>query len=97
MLVSLLRNAGCQNIQKRPHLVDFSYGSEAHEGYVQDLMVGFRLIQPFLTQLNLLTMKEFDQIYLQMMGEMFADSFWSPGIRPDRMGYAPIILPINQK
>ncbi len=75
MLGSLLQNAGCQNIQKKPHLIDFSYGSEAHEGYVQDLMMGFRLIQPFLTQLNLITVKEFDKIYQEMMGEMFSDSF----------------------
>jgi ubiquinone/menaquinone biosynthesis C-methylase UbiE len=75
MLGSLLQNAGCQNIQKKPHLIDFSYGSEAHEGYVQDMMMGFRLIQPFLTQQNLLTVKEFDKFYQQMMGEMFSDSF----------------------
>lgn len=75
MLGSLLRDASCQNIQKKPHLVDFSSGSEAHEGYVQDLMVGFKLVQPFLTQMKMVTAKEFDQIHQQMMGEMLSDSF----------------------
>ncbi|MEO8970741.1 MAG: methyltransferase domain-containing protein [Ktedonobacteraceae bacterium] len=75
MLGSLLQDAGCQNIQKKPHLVDFAAGTEAHEGYAQDLMVGFRLVQPFLTQLKMITEKEFDQIHQEMVGEMFADSF----------------------
>lgn len=75
MLGSLLRDAGCQNIQKKPHLIDFAAGTEVHEGYAQDLMMGYRLVQPFLTQQNMISLKEFAQIHQQMMGEMFADSF----------------------
>lgn len=75
ILASLLQDAGCQNIQKKPHLIDFCAGSEGHEGYVQDLMMGIRLIQPFLTQLKMITEKEFERLHQQMIGEMFADSF----------------------
>jgi ubiquinone/menaquinone biosynthesis C-methylase UbiE len=75
MLGSLLQDAGCQNIQKKPHLIDFSSGSEAHEGYVQDLIFGFKLIQPFLSQMKMITEKEFNKIHQQMVGEMFDDHF----------------------
>jgi hypothetical protein len=75
LLGSLLQDRGCRNIQKKPHLVDFSSGSEAHEGYVQDLIFGFKLVQPFLSQLEICTEKEFDKIHQQMVGEMFSDHF----------------------
>ena len=75
LLGSLLQEAGCRHIQKKPHLVDFSSGTEAHEGYVQDLMIAFKLILPFLTQLNLVTQDDFEELYQQMIGEMLSDHF----------------------
>lgn len=75
MLGLLLQEASCRDIQKKPHLVDFSAGTEAHEGYVQDLMVAFTLIVPFLTQLNMISENEFELLHQQMIGEMMADRF----------------------
>ncbi len=75
MLGLLLREAGCRNIKKRPHIVDFSAGTVAHEGYVQDIMVASTLIVPFLTRLNMISENEFKLLRQQMIGEMMADRF----------------------
>jgi SAM-dependent methyltransferase len=80
MLRSLLRGAGCVDIEIKPHVIDFSSGAEAHDGYTQDLILGFGLVLPFLlhveTTLKLGVKKEaFEQTLQKMMGEMEDDTF----------------------
>ncbi len=80
MLGSLLRDAGCLDIQKKPHVLDFSSGTEAHDGYSQDLILGFGLVLPFLLQIEAITHEEvtkesFEQTLQEMMGEMQSDRF----------------------
>lgn len=75
MLGQLLHDAGFKNIQKMAHAIDFSAGTEAREGFYQDFMIGFQLVQPFLTRMNLVTKEEFDLLYRQMLAEMLADDF----------------------
>ncbi|HLI09857.1 MAG TPA: methyltransferase domain-containing protein [Ktedonobacteraceae bacterium] len=79
MLGLLLREAGCQNIQEKPHLLNFSAGTEAHEGYTQDLMIGYQLVLPFLTQVGITTKEEYEPLHQQMVGEMLADTFRALG------------------
>jgi ubiquinone/menaquinone biosynthesis C-methylase UbiE len=75
MLGVLLREAGCQNIQEKAHILNFSADTEAHEGYTQDLMIGYQLILPFLIQTGVTTKEEFEPLYQEMVGEMLADTF----------------------
>lgn len=75
MLGLLLRETGCQNIQERPHLVNSSAGTPAHEGYTQDIIIAFELVLPFLTQTSLMTKEDFEPLYQQMVGEMLADNY----------------------
>lgn len=80
MLGSLLRGAGCEDVQLKPHIIDFSSGTEAHDGYAQDLILGFGLVLPFLLQieakLKLGIQKEaFEQTLQEMMSEMQSDNF----------------------
>ncbi|MGB8347336.1 MAG: class I SAM-dependent methyltransferase [Ktedonobacteraceae bacterium] len=80
MLGSLLRDAGCVSIEKKPHILDFSSGTEAHDGYSQDLILGFGLVLPFLLHIEPIThegvKKElFEQTLREMMSEMQAEDF----------------------
>lgn len=80
VLRSLLLGAGCKDVQIKPHVIDFSFGTEAHDGYAQDLILGFGLLLPFLLQieakLQLGIKKEtYERTLQEMMGEMEADTF----------------------
>jgi ubiquinone/menaquinone biosynthesis C-methylase UbiE len=75
MLARLLRNAGCINIQQRPHLIDFSTGTELHGAWYQNAMVFYQLIKPFLIKIGVTTPQEFDQLYQQVLIEMLAEDF----------------------
>lgn len=80
MLGSFLRNAGCEAVEIKPHVIDFSIGAEAHDGYTQDLILGFGLVLPFLLQIEPMThegvtKESFDQTLRKMMAEMLDDSF----------------------
>ena len=76
----LLREAGCQEIGHRAHVIDFSYGTEGHEPMYQNCKIAFQLVQPFLTKLKILTEEEAQQRYDQMLVEIMSEDFsaiWS--------------------
>jgi hypothetical protein len=75
LLARFLRDAGCRNVQQRAHVLDYSAGAEAYEGFCQNNMVGFKLMERFLLQAKVITQEEFDQIYEQMLVEMRSDDF----------------------
>jgi ubiquinone/menaquinone biosynthesis C-methylase UbiE len=75
MLSRLLREAGYQNIQQRPYIVDFSAGTESRDGWYQDFMIGFYLGSPFIIQMGLITKEDFESTYQQMLAEMLSDNF----------------------
>ena len=75
MLGRFLRMAGCKNIKKRAHVIDYSSGEEAHDGVYKDLMVAFQLLQPFLTKLGFISQQELEQLYQQVLTEMASHDF----------------------
>ena len=75
MLSHFLRDVGCKNIKQAAYVVDFSTGSEAHEEYLQGLVVGVQLLRSFLIKLNVITPEEFDVLYQQIMTEVQAEDF----------------------
>lgn len=75
LLARFLRDAGYQNVQQRAHVMDYSVGTDAHEGFCQNNMVGFKLIQPFLLQAEVTTQEEVDLLYEQMLVEMRSHDF----------------------
>lgn len=75
MLSRFLRNAGCTDIQYAAHAIDFSAGSEAHEEFFQNMMIGLQLLQPFLLKLKVITQEEIDLLYQQALTEVQADDF----------------------
>jgi hypothetical protein len=52
MLRFLLQQAGCQQLHYQAHAVDYSYGTEAHESNVQNMLVFHKLYQAFLIQME---------------------------------------------
>jgi ubiquinone/menaquinone biosynthesis C-methylase UbiE len=75
LLARFLRDAGYQNVQQRAHVMDYSAQTEAHEGNYQNIMVGFKLFQPFLLRAGETTQEELDQLYEQMLVDMRSADF----------------------
>jgi ubiquinone/menaquinone biosynthesis C-methylase UbiE len=75
VLKRLLRDAGCQNIQRKAYVLDFSAGEQAHQTMYQDLMVGFVLVQPFLQKEDGATPEEIKTVCEQALEEMRSEEF----------------------
>lgn len=75
MLGRFMRDAGCQNIQRKPFVVDWSAGMEAHDVIAEDIRVLIKLLQPFLIKTGMTTQEEFDQLYREAELEMLSDDF----------------------
>ena len=75
MLGHFMRDTGCQNIQRKPFVIDWSAGMEAHESISENLRVLIKLLQPFLVNMHVTTQEEFDQLYHTSEIEMLSDDF----------------------
>ena len=75
MLGHFLREAGCVNVNYKPHVIDYSFGTEAHEGFRHDAAAVFHLFQPFLVRMGVATQEEVSQLYEQMQTDMLKDDF----------------------
>lgn len=71
----LLREAGCQNIQKKAYVFDFSAESEYRDAWIQNWLAAYQLAQPFFLKMGLLTEDEFRTLSQQMIAEMLSDNF----------------------
>jgi SAM-dependent methyltransferase len=75
MLGRFLLDAGCANVNYRSHAIDYSYGTEACEGFRHDAAIVFKLFQPFIVRMGVATQEEVNQLYEQMQLEMMKDDF----------------------
>jgi SAM-dependent methyltransferase len=75
ILGGLLRDVGCINIKLVSHVIDFSFGTEAYEGFRRDASVVFKLFQPFIIRMGVATQEELDRLYDQMLLEMLREDF----------------------
>lgn len=75
MLGRFMRDAGCQNIQRKPFVIDWSTGMEAHDVIAEDIRVLIKLLQPFLIKTGMTTQEEFDQLYREAELEMLSEDF----------------------
>ncbi len=79
MLGALLRDVGCENIRRLSHCSDFSAGMKDHIEAFQDLMVGYRLAQPFVLRMGVATQQEIERLYQKAIEELQASSFCGIG------------------
>ncbi|GHO93932.1 hypothetical protein KSF_039800 [Reticulibacter mediterranei] len=75
MLAHFLREAGCQDIQQRSYVADYSAGAPAHQAMFENMRVGQKLVQPFLIKLGLATQEQLDELYNQSQTEMLSEDF----------------------
>jgi len=75
MLGHFLLDAGCVSVNYRSHAIDYSYGTEAYEGFRHDASIVFKLFQPFIVRMGVATQEEVKQLYEQMQLEMGKDDF----------------------
>ena len=76
----LMRDAGCQDIGRKAHVIDFSSGSDAHESMYQNCMIAFKLVQPFLRKMQVTTEEKMEELYQQMLIDIMSQEFcavWS--------------------
>ncbi|HLX39389.1 MAG TPA: class I SAM-dependent methyltransferase [Ktedonobacteraceae bacterium] len=78
MLARYLKDAGCQDIQRAAYVIDYSAGEKAHGGYMQDLKIGFKQIQPFLAQVGVVpSLEAAEDLYQQVLADMEDPDFCS--------------------
>lgn len=75
MLGGFLRDMGCTHVQQKSHVIDLSYGTDAHMALFQNARVMFKLMQPFVIGMGITTQEEVDQLYDQMQVEMLSENF----------------------
>jgi ubiquinone/menaquinone biosynthesis C-methylase UbiE len=75
MLRPLLEQAGCQNVQIRPFVIDWSAGREAHEAIRQDITVFTQLLQPFIVGTGVTTQEEIERLHREADAEMLGEDF----------------------
>jgi SAM-dependent methyltransferase len=74
-LAPLLRRAGYRHVQVRAYALDWSQGAEAHTAMCRDVMIWFKLMEPFYLSLQIATQEELDRTYEQMLAQMQQDNF----------------------
>lgn len=89
MLAYLLSQAGFQDIQQFPHILDGSLGTEFYEAGRKDILIASKLFEPFVIGMGVTTPEEFDKAYEQMQVEMLADDFRSLALMLTVIGTKP--------
>jgi Mn-dependent DtxR family transcriptional regulator len=56
-------------------VVDFSAGTPLHESNKQNLLIVYRLLEPFLVQMQGITEVEFSRLYTQLQHDLQQEQF----------------------
>lgn len=75
MLGGFLHTIGCEEIQSRMHVVDFSADSEAWADIFHNYDIGFRTIQPAIIKAGMATQERLDQMHQQYVIDMHQSTF----------------------
>lgn len=75
MLSPFLRRAGFRSVHLRAFDIDYSAGTDIHEAILENWMIAFKLLKPFLVGTRAFTAEEYDRLYNTMLTEMLLDTF----------------------
>ena len=75
VLGRLLLNTGYRDLREKAHVLHASAGMEAHTSFYHNFEFAYKLAEPFLIKLELVTPEAFSEIYDQAMTEMQSDDF----------------------
>ncbi len=74
-LPSLLREAGCVEIQSVAHALDFSSGTELHVSQRENYRTSGLMVKPMLLKTKIFTEEEFEELYEKVLVETGQESF----------------------
>ena len=77
LLPRFLQRAGFGDIRSTPHMLDFSQGTEAWEGYYQNFTVACELLLPFIVKMGIASQRELEQLNELLRVEMKSDDFYA--------------------
>jgi len=75
MIAHLLRKADFQNVRSKADILDFSAGTQPHEGMYQNYSILFKLAEPCLLNMHIIEENTFDELYDLALTEMLSDDF----------------------
>lgn len=75
LLSRFLRQAGFQGLQRAAYTIDWSFASDAYESSLQNSMIGFPLIRPFLLKMQIASEEDLLQLEEQALQELQSPDF----------------------
>jgi ubiquinone/menaquinone biosynthesis C-methylase UbiE len=75
MLGRFLRMIGCKDIERKAHILDFSFGATNYEEGYQNTKVTYSQAKPMVTQSGVISPEEYDELYSYMLAEMRQSDF----------------------
>jgi SAM-dependent methyltransferase len=70
VIPSHFRRTGYQFQGTMTHLINYDYGSPAHESFCADWASAYKLVQPFYVKMDVATQEEIETTYTQMLTEL---------------------------
>jgi ubiquinone/menaquinone biosynthesis C-methylase UbiE len=90
MLGAFLKDAEFERIQYKMFGVDYSSGEEAHDAWIQNFLLAFRLSFPFIERAKKATIEELEKMYQKAMIEMDLPEFRAILSCLSVWGYKPV-------
>ncbi|GHO98694.1 hypothetical protein KSF_087420 [Reticulibacter mediterranei] len=90
MLAPLLRKVGCKNVTVNAYGIDWSSGTEDHDGMSKDHEVWYKLIEPFFLATGVATAEDLQTTYDAMRIEWDQDDFCALHLLVSACGQKPI-------
>lgn len=75
MLGQHLQAAGCQQIQQRPYVLNYSAGTPANPVIYENFQAAMKLGQPFVVKMGVAQPDELDDLYERVSQEMLDENF----------------------
>ncbi len=75
MLGPLLKNAGFQAVEKRPFILDATYGEPLYYPSSENMRITFLQLKPYLLASKLISSEAFDDIYGQLVIDLYDQIF----------------------
>jgi len=75
MLLTFFRQAQVEDPGKMAHVVEFSTGTEAHDGFYYDFVNAFLALEPFIEKSGVITLEEWRTIAQKGLAEMLDPDF----------------------
>lgn len=89
MLPALFHQAGIPVQGKMAHHIDFSFGTEGHESFYQDMVLALHLFEPLIVKMQLASAEEWHVLYQKALAEIREEDFCTAWILLTVWGQKP--------